>query len=86
MLVTLPAFVAVAYALGMLLGKTVLRRRYPAVVPAVAFVWMAMMCVSLDLLDMRAAFGAGMIFLIWRIMVSRFLECPVGSKSADMQV
>jgi len=86
LLVTLPAFVAVAYALGMLLGKTVLRRRYPAVVPAVAFVWMAMMCVSLDLLDMRAAFGAGMIFLIWRIMVSRFLECPVGSKSADMQV
>jgi len=85
-LVTLPAFVAVAYTLGVLLGKTLLRRRYPAVVPAVAFLWMAMVCVSLDLLDVRAAFGAGMIFLIWRILVSRFLECPAGSKFADMVV
>lgn len=85
-LVTLPAFVAVAYTLGVLLGKTLLRRRYPAVVPAVAFLWMAMVCVSLDLLDVRAAFGAAMIFLIWRILVSRFLERPAGSKFADMVV
>ncbi|CAE6971868.1 pyrABCN [Symbiodinium natans] len=85
-LTILPAFVVVAYALGVLLGNTTLRRRCPAVVPAIAFIWMSMMCVAFDLLDMRAAVGAGLIFLAWRILVYRFLPNPVASKSADMEV
>jgi len=94
-MMSLPAFFLVAFALELVIGPrssrghagSIFRRKMSTLAPAMIFLWVVVVvCVVLELVDARAAFAAGIIFLKWRRCVSPFLACPTNIKMADLEV
>jgi len=45
---------------------------------ALAFIWGTVLCFILNIVDMKAAMGAGIVFVLWRL---GFLELSFGEKN-----
>lgn len=85
--VALPALVLSAYFLDHMLGRKreLQRRCYPSLVSALAFIWATVLCLMLHIVDMKAAAGAGLVFLLWRLLVSHWIPVS-GGKLIDSAV
>lgn len=85
--VALPAMVLSAYLLDHMLGRNrqLQRRCYLSLVSALAFIWATVLCLMFHIVDMKAATGAGLVFLLWRLLVSHWIPVS-GGKLIDSAV
>jgi len=85
----LPVLMLFAYFVDRKLepGKLRSPRCYPSLVPALAFIWGTVLCFILNIVDMKAAMGAGIVFVLWRLLMFHWIPVSISNtKTIDSAV